>query len=575
MNRNFRFKFSVILFCLLPINGVGAHGKIDYEGHVQYETLGNIIYKESIETSCQIVRTEPLSVDLFHPPIGMFDGMNIIKESKSGISREDYQSRRNEVMEKLKAFMGGYCQNINQEALPDVHQNVSLQIFRQKRALPLVLAIFTFSMSAAALSWTAYQQLENNRVSAQLKAEMKINTDVKDVANNQVEHIDVLNRQNELILLDRYLDDCYLQYKEAVNELTSAKHFGNIRSESLKQAIANYTGSVFAHRFGKYHRILTDSTSVAPVNCSVGSDYVNYRICLHYAPSGAELSFTKVMDYGRFYKDRSIFARIAINDNWLRMPDGQWASVTLFECDPYGRKLWLCPKAAIKLETSCTPDNLDGCPIDAVAVDKEFFDAKQWQGGYLIATNFMKYKLVENHNGTEKISERDVPPGGVFFLQIPEGWHAQIGENEPLNGNSPSLKIHAHQVPTTLVEVDEARLAKELAKLKKHAIRLAMRIDSDGRAFASAAGESDGLFSKFLSFFGQLRKGLAVAVVIMGIVAVIAITAYCGCTPATLCRVFCRCCHISKREGSHRYAEGRRSFLTVMDTEASCKRMGI
>lgn len=49
--------------------------------------------------------------------------------------------------------------------------------------------------------------------------------------------------------------------------------------------------------------------------------------------------------------------------------------------------MWSCPKRAVSQRDKCTPSDINDCPIDVYAVDENFLEITEWQGGKVIATN--------------------------------------------------------------------------------------------------------------------------------------------------------------------------------------------
>lgn len=92
------------------------------------------------------------------------------------------------------------------------------------------------------------------------------------------------------------------------------------------------------------------------------------------------------------------------------------------------------------------------------------------------------------------------------------------------------------------MQFDEAELEQEFAALQKRGIKLTVKIDSDGRAYATAAGANSGLFGTIFGFFEQFQHALMVVPIVMGIIALLLLSAYCGCTPATCLGWLRHCC---------------------------------
>lgn len=86
-------------------------------------------------------------------------------------------------------------------------------------------------------------------------------------------------------------------------------------------------------------------------------------------------------------------------------------------------------------------------------------------------------------------------------------------------------------------------MTEQLLKLEKRAVDLVLKIDRDGRAYATAAGISTGFFGPVFSFLGDFEQFLVVIPVAMFIVGVLLLFAYCGVTPRdVLCFICKRCC---------------------------------
>ncbi|KAH7693780.1 hypothetical protein AAVH_39181, partial [Aphelenchoides avenae] len=92
----------------------------------------------------------------------------------------------------------------------------------------------------------------------------------------------------------------------------------------------------------------------------------------------------------------------------------------------------------------------------------------------------------------------------------------------------------------------------QLAKLEKKAIDLVLKIDSDGRAYATAAGISTGFFGPVVAFFSDFEEFLMVIPALMFLVGLLFLLAYCGCTPRDVfCFVCKHCCDEDDNDSDH------------------------
>ncbi|KAH7722729.1 hypothetical protein AAVH_09815 [Aphelenchoides avenae] len=530
--------YLLLLFCVLPLGGAAGGNERPGKNHIQYAAMGHIVYDDRIETICTESRTEPVGANLFPTPPNS-EISNQMKETptmvhgKSIIPRLDFEQRRHNVSHRLRDYVETQCEHINLEIASG-----SLEHPRSKRTVGVLLGLAGFATAAAALGWDAYQQVEIARHADQLKAEGELNKDEEDTSVLLSDSIRTVARDRQLVALDHYLEDLYNQWVSAISQLSALRlDYDSISSSVLKEAITKYQESVFALHHGKYSRVISSHTTVTTQGCTKDNE-IRFRICLHYAPKANDADLIQVEDYGRFWSDRTQFARIDIHHHWVRDGDA-WSAVNLVQCKPDGRQVWVCPRQAVQPRDVCTPSDVDGCGLDVFKVDEKFLEMREWGAGHMVATNIKEYTLKEADG---KSVTHDVPKDGVFFLQVPKNQTVMIGK-ERITGQN-AVHFQAKPAKQTLVDVDEQMLAEEFAALQKRAVRLTLKIAADGHAYATAAGENAGFFGTIFAAFEELQHVIVFVPIIMVVVAVLLLWAYCGPKPSTcigwLRRCLCR-----------------------------------